>query len=160
LKWQGPGRRTFSRDWSILFADDYDLFRVNPIQYAGASGLSEAEGIELFVHAAKVGLFEMDWLLICAYCPQVAWQFSRTRSGSSTLSMRVLQRAQRCSARRLHPGRFHGLQQRPRHCFPPSRGAVRRGLLSALQLFQGFQAAAWNDARAAHCGALQGICRY
>ena len=51
----------------IRTADDYDLFRVNPIQYAGASGLSEAEGIELFVHAAKVGLFEMDWLLICAY---------------------------------------------------------------------------------------------
>src|ERR1700757_5157159 len=39
----------------IRTADDYDLFRVNPIQYAGASGLSEAEGIELFVHAAKVG---------------------------------------------------------------------------------------------------------
>ena len=59
----------------IRTADDYDLFRVNPIQYAGASGLSEAEGIELFVHAAKVGLFEMDWLLICAYCPQVAGSF-------------------------------------------------------------------------------------
>src|SRR5215469_15556324 len=59
----------------IRTADDYDLFRVNPIQYAGASGLSEAEGIELFMHAAKVGLFEMDWLLICAYCPQVAGSF-------------------------------------------------------------------------------------
>src|ERR1700732_911405 len=59
----------------IRTADEYDLFRVNPIQYAGASGLSEAEAIELFVHAAKVGLFEMDWLLICAYCPQVAGSF-------------------------------------------------------------------------------------
>src|SRR5438105_8891827 len=37
--------------------------------------LSEADAIELFVHAAKVGLFEMDWLLICAYCPQVAGSF-------------------------------------------------------------------------------------
>ena len=27
------------------------------------------------MHAAKVGLFEMDWLLICAYCPQVAGSF-------------------------------------------------------------------------------------
>jgi hypothetical protein len=27
------------------------------------------------VHAAKVGLFEMQWLLICAYCPQVAGSF-------------------------------------------------------------------------------------
>ena len=59
----------------IRTADDYDLFRVNPIQYATANGLGEAEGIELFVHAAKVGLFEMQWLLICAYCPQVAGSF-------------------------------------------------------------------------------------
>ena len=56
-------------------ADDYDLFRVNPIQYGSAAGLSESEAIELFLHAAKVGLFEMDWLLLCAYCPQVAGSF-------------------------------------------------------------------------------------
>src|SRR5688572_24274781 len=59
----------------IRNAHDFDLFRVNPIQYASASGLTEADAIELFVHAAKVGLFEMDWLLICAYCPQVAGSF-------------------------------------------------------------------------------------
>src|SRR6266550_1126142 len=59
----------------IRNAGDYDLFRVNPIQYATANGLGQAEGIELFVHAAKVGLFEMQWLLICAYCPQVAGSF-------------------------------------------------------------------------------------
>jgi hypothetical protein len=59
----------------IRASGDYDLFRVNPIQYATANGLSDAEGIELFVHAAKVGLFEMQWLLICAYCPQVAGTF-------------------------------------------------------------------------------------
>src|SRR6266480_2801003 len=39
----------------IRNAGDYDLFRVNPIQYATANGLSEAEGIDLFVHAAKGG---------------------------------------------------------------------------------------------------------
>ena len=59
----------------IRSAGDYDLFRVNPIQYANAAGLSEADAIELFLHAAKAGLFEMDWLLICAYCPQVAGSF-------------------------------------------------------------------------------------
>jgi class 3 adenylate cyclase len=59
----------------IRTADDYDLFRVNPIRYGGLAGLSDADAIELFVHAAKVGLFEMDWLLICAYCPQVAGSF-------------------------------------------------------------------------------------
>jgi len=65
-----PGLERFIRT-----ADDYDLFRVNPLQYASANGLGEEDGIELFVHAAKAGLFEMDWLLICAYCPQVAGSF-------------------------------------------------------------------------------------
>ncbi len=65
----------------IRTGDDYDLFRINPINYATVNGLSEADGIELFVHAAKVGLFEMQWLLICAYCPQVAGSFRElTRS--------------------------------------------------------------------------------
>lgn len=59
----------------VRTADDYDLFRVNPIQYASAAGLSGADAIELFLRAAKVGLFEMDWLLLCAYCPQVAGSF-------------------------------------------------------------------------------------
>jgi class 3 adenylate cyclase len=59
----------------IRSASDFDLFRINPIHYASANGLTEADGVELFVHAAKVGLFEMGWLLVCAYCPQVAGSF-------------------------------------------------------------------------------------
>ncbi|MBM4263918.1 MAG: adenylate/guanylate cyclase domain-containing protein [Deltaproteobacteria bacterium] len=59
----------------IRTADDYDLFRVNPIHYGSTAGLSEADAIELFIHAAKVGLFEMDWQLLCAYCPQIAGSF-------------------------------------------------------------------------------------
>lgn len=74
-----------ARDWPpgalatledvIRGADDYDLFRLNPIRYGADNGLPEAEAIELFLRAARVGLFEMDWLLICAYCPQVAGSF-------------------------------------------------------------------------------------
>jgi hypothetical protein len=59
----------------VRTADDYDLSRINPIQYGRTAGLSDAYAIELFVHAAKVGLFEMDWQLLCAYCPQVAGSF-------------------------------------------------------------------------------------
>jgi class 3 adenylate cyclase len=33
------------------------------------------QAIDLFIHAAKVGLFEMDWQLLCAYCPQIAGSF-------------------------------------------------------------------------------------
>ncbi len=74
-----------ARDWEpqtlarledfIRTADDYDLFRVNPIQYGASTEMGEEEAIELFLHAAKAGLFEMDWQLLCAYCPQVAGSF-------------------------------------------------------------------------------------
>src|SRR5579871_2506204 len=55
----------------VRTADDYDLFRINPIQFAAEKGLTEAESIDLFLHGTKLGLFEMDWLLICAFCPSV-----------------------------------------------------------------------------------------
>jgi len=60
---------------AIRTADDYDLFRITPIQYGATAGLSDADAIELFVHASKVGLFEMDWQFLCAYCPQIAGSF-------------------------------------------------------------------------------------
>jgi hypothetical protein len=59
----------------IRTADDYDLFRINPIQYGRTAGLSDAVAIDLFLHGAKIGLFEMEWILLCAYCPQVAGSF-------------------------------------------------------------------------------------
>ena len=59
----------------IRTADDYDLFRINPIHYGSTRGLSDAEAIDLFIYAAKVGLFEMDWQLLCSYCPQVVGSF-------------------------------------------------------------------------------------
>ena len=55
----------------IRSADDYELFRVNPIHYASEKGIAEAEAIDLFLYASKCGLFEMDWLIVCAFCPQV-----------------------------------------------------------------------------------------
>jgi hypothetical protein len=46
----------------IRSAPDVELFRVNPVQYGLERGLSEAEALDLFLHATKVGLFVMDWL--------------------------------------------------------------------------------------------------
>ena len=43
---------------TIRTADDYALFRVNPVQYAKDKGMAENEAIDLFLPAAKVGLFE------------------------------------------------------------------------------------------------------
>lgn len=59
----------------IRTADDYDLFRVNPIRYAVDKGMSEQEAIDLFLYGVKFGLFEMEWHLICKMCGQVVDNF-------------------------------------------------------------------------------------
>lgn len=55
----------------IRSSDDYTLFRVNPVQYASEKGMAENEAIDLFLQSAKLGLFEMEWHLICASCGHV-----------------------------------------------------------------------------------------
>lgn len=75
------GKLESARTWSprvisklenfIRTAEAYDLFRVNPIQYAAEKGMAESEAIDLFLHSAKVGLFEMEWHLVCPGCGHV-----------------------------------------------------------------------------------------
>jgi class 3 adenylate cyclase len=55
----------------IRSADDYAVFRINPVQYAAEKNMNENEAIDLFLYATKAGLFEMDWHLICAFCAHV-----------------------------------------------------------------------------------------
>lgn len=75
------GKLESARAWSprvisklenfIRTSEDYPLFRVNPIHYASEKGMSESEAIDLFLHSAKLGLFEMEWQLVCPACGHV-----------------------------------------------------------------------------------------
>jgi class 3 adenylate cyclase len=60
--------------------DDAALFRVNPFTFARERDLDEGEAIDLFLHAAAHGLFEMDWLLICPRCACAVESFARLRA--------------------------------------------------------------------------------
>jgi class 3 adenylate cyclase len=64
----------------IRTAEDDALFRVNPLAFADQWDLDEAEAIDLFLHAAAAGLFEMDWLLICPRCACAVESFARLRA--------------------------------------------------------------------------------
>jgi len=55
----------------IRTADDAALFRVNPVHYAAEKGITESEAIDLFLHGARLGLFEMEWHMVCACCGHV-----------------------------------------------------------------------------------------
>jgi class 3 adenylate cyclase len=59
----------------IRSADDAALLRINPISFAAEKNLAEEEAIDLFLHAVSLGLFEMNWILLCPICSCVIESF-------------------------------------------------------------------------------------
>ena len=67
-----------SHDWPVGLVEklsrfisdgnDYDLFRVNPLQFAEEHHISSSDGIDLFLWATKLNLFQMNWELLCPVC--------------------------------------------------------------------------------------------
>lgn len=47
---------------------DRHLCRVNVLAFAGANGLDEEQTIAAFLHAARIGLFEIAWNVLCPGC--------------------------------------------------------------------------------------------
>ncbi len=64
----------------IRSGDDAALFRVNPFTFASQQGLEVGEAIDLFLHASALGLFGMDWLLVCPRCACAVESFARLRA--------------------------------------------------------------------------------
>lgn len=59
----------------IQSGEDLDLFRVNPLAYEAEASVEEHEAVDLFLHAAHVGLFRMEWDIVCASCGNTARSF-------------------------------------------------------------------------------------
>lgn len=59
----------------ISSGSDISLFRVNPLQYASTHDLGDSEAIDLFLVATKVGLFRMEWNIVCNSCGNVYRSF-------------------------------------------------------------------------------------
>ena len=49
-------------------APDYRLSRINVLDFARRDGLDEERAITAFLHAARIGLFEMSWNVLCPGC--------------------------------------------------------------------------------------------
>ena len=67
----------------IRSADDAGLLRINPFTFAREKGLGEEETIDLFLHAATLGLFEMNWNLLCPICSCVIDSFRALKNLNS-----------------------------------------------------------------------------
>jgi class 3 adenylate cyclase len=52
----------------VLDAPDRKLCRVNALAFAARNGLDEDETVNAFLHASRLGLFEMSWNVLCPGC--------------------------------------------------------------------------------------------
>ena len=55
---------------SRLVADgeDYQLCRINPLAFAARNGLDEEIVIAAFLHATRIGMFDIAWNVLCPGC--------------------------------------------------------------------------------------------
>jgi class 3 adenylate cyclase len=56
---------------TIRTANDEDLFRINPLQWAQEKNVDGHEAVDLFLHGTKAGLFYMEWNVICPCCGKI-----------------------------------------------------------------------------------------
>ena len=76
--------RTISKlETLIRSEDDFTVFRVNPIQFAADKNIPEAESIDLFLHANKVGLFQINWEMLCPGCSEIVHSLKSLHEMSS-----------------------------------------------------------------------------
>ncbi len=61
-------------------ASDNELCRINVLAFARENHLAEEPTVSTFVHAAKLGLFEMSWNLLCPGCGGVLDAYGTARS--------------------------------------------------------------------------------
>jgi class 3 adenylate cyclase len=67
----------------IRSGDDHEVVRVNPIRFAQERSLDEAGVVEVFLHARKVGLLQMDWQYVCPGCGDVIESFASLTSATA-----------------------------------------------------------------------------
>jgi class 3 adenylate cyclase len=53
---------------AVRDADDRELCRVNPLAFATKHQLDEEHTIAAFLHAARLGIFELSWNVLCPGC--------------------------------------------------------------------------------------------
>ncbi len=65
----------------IARATDEELFRANPYDHAATRGVAPLDAIDLLVHAARAGIFDFAWGLVCPSCTA----FIASRGGLKSL---------------------------------------------------------------------------
>jgi class 3 adenylate cyclase len=67
----------------VRTADDRDLVRMNPVRFAREQGRDEAAVVEVFLHARKIGLLNMEWHYVCPGCGDIVESFQSLTSATA-----------------------------------------------------------------------------
>ncbi|MGI9354105.1 MAG: DUF5939 domain-containing protein, partial [Rhizobiaceae bacterium] len=46
----------------------YRAARINPFSFAESAGVESDKTLDLFIHGAKLGLFDLEWGMVCPLC--------------------------------------------------------------------------------------------
>jgi class 3 adenylate cyclase len=68
LRQSASGRVVDALEQLVREGRDRDLCRINALAFAAARGLDEDEVIATLLHAARLGLFELSWNVMCPGC--------------------------------------------------------------------------------------------
>jgi class 3 adenylate cyclase len=67
----------------IRSGDDHAVVRVNPLRFAQENDLDEAAVVDVFLHARKVGLMQMEWQYVCPGCGDIIESFQSLTSATA-----------------------------------------------------------------------------
>ena len=69
--------------------EDHELNRVNVLEFAKTNGLDEEQAISGFLHASRLGLFDLTWNVLCPGCSGVLDAYDTLKSLRSVLGPAV-----------------------------------------------------------------------
>jgi class 3 adenylate cyclase len=73
--------RTMAKLEALLHApEEAALLRINPLAFARERSVPATEALDLFLHAAHLGLFTLDWHLLCSICGTAVESFASLRT--------------------------------------------------------------------------------
>ncbi|MGL1934500.1 MAG: adenylate/guanylate cyclase domain-containing protein [Fibrobacterales bacterium] len=83
---QKLGELETARKWSprliakleaLIRSDEpWENYRVNPLEFAFSRNLDENEVIDLFLYASKIGIYVLEWRMVCPHCGDTVNSFS------------------------------------------------------------------------------------
>ena len=68
LRQSGSADSVAAIERTVRDAHDRELCRINVLDFAVKQGLDEEQAIAAFLHAARLGLFELTWSVLCPGC--------------------------------------------------------------------------------------------